>query len=467
VLGLRERLAYGLGDFGSGLYWQTFTVYLTFFYTDVFGLSALAAGTLIGTSRSVDALFDPMIGALADRTTTRWGKFRPYLLWLSLPLAVAGVLTFTVPDGTPGLRLVWAWLTFNVLMLLYTAVNIPYSALLAVLSPVPAQRTALASIKFVFAFAAGLVVSAGVLPLCRALGGDDVAGGWQRCLALLGALALLSFLVTFRYTRERVRPAPQQVGNLRRDLRDLLANRPWLILTIYYLLLNFAVAVSGAVSVHYLKYFVGTQSTRLPAVLPWIGGERIWQFETLFSVFNVAGGIAAVCGATFMPALARAVGRQRALLGLAATVLASVLALYWVRPEQLGLLFFLALVTSLAGAPLSPLLWSMYADTVDHAELETGRRSTGLVFAMAMFVNKQGWALGAIVSLGLMSRVGFVANTDQTPASLHGVLLLKSVIPAAIIALSMLVMMFYPLDERRVAQIGRELAARRAMEEQT
>jgi glycoside/pentoside/hexuronide:cation symporter, GPH family len=466
AVGLGERLAYGLGDFGSGLYWQTFTLYLAFFYTDVFGLGALAAGTLLGASRSVDALLDPLIGALADRTTTRWGKFRPYLL-LGVPLAVVGVLTFTVPDGTAETRRSWAWLTFNALMLLFTAVNIPYSALLAVISPQPAERTALASIKFVFAFAAGLVISAGVLPLCRALGGDDVASGWQRCFAVLGALAALSFLITFRYTRERVQPAARHVTNLRRDLGDLIGNRPWLILTAYGVLSNLAVAVWGSVSVHYVKYYVGSQSTRLPAALPWIGGVRTWQFEELFSLFNAAGSIAGVCGVVALPALARAVGRKAALLGLAGTVVASLLALYAVRPDQLGLLFTLNLVAMGAGSPLSPLLWSMYADSVDHAEHETGRRSTGLVFAAAIFATKQGWALGAILSLGLMSTVGFVANTQQTPESLHGLLLLRSVIPAGIIVLSLIVIAFYPLSEQRVAHIARDLERRRTNEEQS
>ena len=466
ALGLRERLAYGLGDFGSGLYWQTFTIYLTFFYTDVFGLSALAAGTLLGTSRSVDALFDPLIGALADRTTTRWGKFRPYLL-LSIPLAVAGVLTFTVPDGTPQARLVWAWVTFNALMLLYTAVNIPYSALMAVLTSAPAERTALASVKFVFSFAAGMVVSAAVLPLSRTLGGDDAASGWQRCLALLAVPAVLSFLITFRYTRERVQPVRQQASNLRVDLRDLITNRPWLVLSAYGLLLNLGVAVSGSVSVHYLKYYVGHQSTTLPAFLPWIGGVRTWSFDELFAVFNIGAALASVCGVMFLPRLARPFGRKPVLLGLATTVFLSVLALYWVRPDQVDVLFALNLLAVLAGSPISPLLWSMYADTVDHAELETGRRSTGLMFAAAIFATKQGWALGAIVALGLMSAVGFVANTEQTAGALHGLLLLRSVIPAAIVGLSMIVITFYPLDERRVAHIGQRLEARRATEEKT
>jgi glycoside/pentoside/hexuronide:cation symporter, GPH family len=461
-LPLRERLSYGLGDFGSGLYWQAFTVYLTYFYTDVFGLSALAAGTLLGTSRSADALFDPLIGAMADRTRTRWGKFRPYLLWLSGPLALAGVLTFTVPDVSAVARLAWAWVTFNVLMLLYTAVNIPYTALLAVLSPDPAERTALASVKFVFAFAAGLLISAGVLPLCRALGGDDVASGWQRCFALVGGLATLSFVVTFLNTRERVQPAPQQATNLRSELRDLLTNRPWILLTAYSLLLNLGVAVRGAVSVHYIKYYVGAQSTSWPAFLPAIGGTRSWPFEELVAAFSVGAGLASVCGVVCVPALARAVGRKPAFLGLSALSLATLIGIYWVRPEQVGVLFTLNLVGVFAGSPLSPLLWSMYADTVDYAEWKNGRRSTGLVFATAIFASKQGWALGAIVALGLMSSLGFVANTAQSAQSLHGLVLLWSLIPAAFFALGVLAVVFYPLDERRVAQIGRELNARRA-----
>lgn len=460
-LGLRERLAYGLGDFASGLYWQTFTLYLTYFYTDVFGLSALATGTLLGTSRSLDAVFDPLIGAAADRTSTRWGKFRPYLL-LSVPLAVAGVLMFTVPPLSDDGRLVWAWVTFNLVMLLYTAVNIPYTALLAVLSPSPAERTALASLKFMFAFGAGLLISSAVLPLCRALGGGDVASGWQRCFALLGAVAVLAFCITFGNTRERVLPVREQTLRLRRELRDLLANRPWLLLVAYTLLSNLSYAVRIGVFVYYLKYYVGTQSTSLPASWPIIGGTRSWSFEELLAAANMTGGVASVCGVVFLPALARKFGRKPTFLALASITLSSMLAFYWVRPDQLGLVLALNLVGTLMGSPLSPLLWSMYADTVDYAEWKTERRSTGLVFATVIFASKQGWALGAALTLGLMSSVGFVANAAQTPESLRGLLLLMSVIPTAIGALGLIAVMLYPLDESRVAHIGRELAARRA-----
>lgn len=458
----RERLSYGLGDFASGLYWQTFTIYLTFFYTDVFGLGALAVGTMLGISRSLDALFDPLMGVIADRTQTRWGKFRPYLLWLCGPLALAGVLAFTVPDAAPGARLTWAWVTFNVLMLLYTGINIPYTAMLAVLTPNPAERTSIASIKFVFAFAAGMLVSAAVLPLCRVLGAGDAALGWQRCFMLLGGLATVGFLVTFVGTRERIRPSRQQVTHLRRDLLDMFTNRPWLVLVGFTLLFNLTMSVRSSVGVHYLKYYVGEQPVTLPAFLPGIGGTRAFSLEELVSIFSTGGGLACLCGVVLMPAVVRVLGRKPAFLVMYGVVLVSTVAVYWVRPEQVSLLFCLGLVSGFAGGPLSPLLWAMYADTVDYAEWKTGRRSTGLVFATVIFASKQGWALGAIVSLGLLSRFGFVANAAQTPESLNGLVLLVSVAPGVIGALALLLVLFYPLHEGHLEEIGAELGARRA-----
>jgi glycoside/pentoside/hexuronide:cation symporter, GPH family len=462
ALSLRERLAYGLGDFASGLYWQTFMVYLTFFYTDVFGLSALAAGTLLGMSRSLDALFDPIMGAIADRTSTRWGKFRPYLLWLSAPLAVAGVLAFTVPEA-PGARTGWAWVTFNLLMLLFTGISIPYTAMLAVLTPSPAERTALSSIKFVFAFGAVMLVSAAVLPLCRVLGAGDAARGWQRCFAVIGGVATLSFLVTFLGTRERVEPPRGQVTHLRRDLGDLLHNRPWLLLIAFSLLFNTSQAVRGSANIHYFKYFVGAQEVTLPSFLPQVGGTRVWHLEELIAAFNTCGGVASLCGVVVMPSFARVVGRKGAFLLLFAVVLACTLSVYWVRPEQIELLFCINLVGAFAGAPISALLWAMYADTVDYAEWKTERRSTGLVFATVIFASKQGWALGAVVSLGLMSQLGFVANAVQTPESLRGLLLLVSVVPAALCAAAVVFVFFYPLDDARVAHISQALKTRRAL----
>ena len=459
----REKIAYGFGDLASVLYWQTFMVYLTYFYTDVFGIAALAAGTMLGLSRSMDAFFDPVMGMIADRTETRWGKFRPFLLWFCVPFAVVGVLTFTTPGFASSGKLIWAWITYNALMLLYTAINIPYTAMLGVISPSPNDRTTLSSIKFVFAFAAGMIVSATVLPMSKALGGGNDARGWQLSFVIIGIAAVAFFLVTFFNTRERVRPPPAQKTSVLRDLGDLVTNVPWLILLATTITFILFVAVRSSVITHYFKYFIGTQTITLPAFLPKIGGTQEWHLESLVSVFNTSGQLASLIGVILVPFYARLVGRKVAFVSMFFVAIASTAAFYFLQPNQLGLIFGINLVGSITGGPLSVLLWAMYADTADFAEWKRGRRATGLVFSASIFSQKQGWAIGAWVALGFMASVGFKANMVQTPATLHGLVLLVSVIPAAIGILSVIIVLLYPLNETRMKQIEMDLKARRAV----
>ncbi len=462
-LPLREKLAYGFGDLASVLYWQTFMVYLTYFYTDVFGIAAAAAGTMLGLSRSFDAFFDPVMGMVADRTQTRWGKFRPYLLWLCVPFAAVGVLTFTVPNFSVSGKLIWAWITYNALMLLYTAINIPYTAMLGVLTPNPAERTTLSSVKFVFAFAAGMLVSATLLPMSKAFGGENPARGWQLSFVVIGLAAIAFFLVTFFNTRERVQPPKTQKNSVGRDLRDLVTNGPWLVLLAATVTLILFVAVRSCVTVHYFKYYIGTQTITLPAWLPKIGGTQEWHLEGLVSVFNTTGQLASLTGVILVPFVARWLGgRKLTFVVLFVVAIASTAAYYFLRRDQLLAIFGLNMVTALTGGPLSALLWAMYADTADYSEWRKGRRATGLVFSASIFSQKQGWAIGAWVALGLMQSVGFVANVDQTPQSLHGLVLLMSVIPAVFGAISVVILLFYPLNETKVAEIGAALHARRA-----
>jgi GPH family glycoside/pentoside/hexuronide:cation symporter len=460
-LRLSEKISYGFGDLASVLYWQTFMVYLTYFYTDVFGLAAVAAGTMIGLSRSLDAFFDPVMGMLADRTQTRWGKFRPYLLWFCVPFAVMGVLTFTVPDFAASGKLVWAWVTYNALMLLYTAINIPYTAMLGVITPRADERTTLSSVKFIFAFGAGMIVSATLLPMSKILGGGNDARGWQLSFVVIGVAAVVFFLITFFNTRERVLPPPAQKTSVAQDLRDLVTNVPWLILLATTITFILFVAVRSSVTVHYFKYYVGTQTLTLPSWLPKFGGTQEWHMEGLVSVFNTSGQMASLVGVILVPFFARRVGRKTAFVTLLVVAIGATASFYFLRPEQVLLIFGLNLLGSLTGGPLSALLWAMYADTADYAEWKKGRRATGLVFSASIFSQKQGWALGAWLALGLMHSVGFVANTDQTPGSLHGLVLLMSLIPAAIGVLAILLVLAYPLNEARVAQIETELRLRR------
>lgn len=495
-----EKISYSFGDLASCLFWQTFMLYLTYYYTDVFGISALAAAAMLGLSRSLDAFFDPIMGMLGDRTTTRWGKYRPYLLWICVPFAVAGVMTFTTPGTTitanlegafgglmravlgmlasvlpHGLaamaetlrsevtgKLIWAILTYNALMILYTAINIPYTAMLGVLTPNPNERTALSSIKFLGAFSGGIIISFGLLPVVKRLSGGSEAHGWQMTFVIVGLAVIALFLTTFFNTRERVQPPPAQKTSVGRDLADLFTNVPWLVLLATTITFILYVAARGSVTVHYFKYFVGPQTITLPSWLPKIGGTQLWQFEEIVSWFNGTGQIASLVGVILLPFVANRVGKKVAFIGIFLVAIASTAAFYVLKPDQVGLIIGINLLGSITGGPLSALLWAMYADTADYAEWKRGRRATGLIFSASIFSQKQGWAIGAAVSLGLMSSVGFHANVAQTSESLKGLVSLMSVIPAALGIGSILLVLFYPLSEAKVAQISADLKVRRA-----
>ncbi len=468
TLRLREKLSYGFGNLASCLYWQTFMAYLTIFYTDVFGIGAAAAGGMIGLSRSMDAFFDPVMGMLADRTRTRWGKFRPFLLWFCVPLAAMGVLTFTVPSLGASGKLAWAYVTYNALMLLYTAVNIPYIALLGVMTSSPTERTALSAIQLVGAFAGGVIVSATLLPMSKVggwLGARTAERGWQLAFVLYGLAAVLFFLITFFNVRERISPPKTQRTSVRRDLGDLLTNGPWLILfaaTVTFVLFG---AIRSSVTAYYFKYYVGAQTLTLPAFLPpAAAGTQNWSWESLVSAFNTSSQIASLVGVLMIPFFARLAGRKTAVVVLLAVAILSTASFYLLRPDQLGLIFGINLLGCVTGGPLTALLWSMYADTADYSEWKRGRRATGLIFSASIFSQKQGWAIGAWVALALMQRLGFVANAAQSVSSLHGLVLLMSVVPAALGVLATVIVLFYPLDEARVAQIASELRQRRARE---
>jgi glycoside/pentoside/hexuronide:cation symporter, GPH family len=457
-LKFREKFCYGFGDLASVLYWQTFSVYLLYFYTDVFRISAVAAGTMFLISRIWDGVNDPMMGMIADRTETRWGKFRPYLLWMCVPFAIMGVLMFTTPHlGGTG-KLVWAYVTFNGMMMLYTAINIPYTSMLGVISPDPNQRTIVSSVKFVFAYASVIVVSSSLLPMTAWLGGaPDSPRGWQLAFIIYGIAAVVFFLIAFSGTRERVRPPPAQKTPILRDLRDLFTNGPWLILFATTITFILFVATRLTITAHYFRYYVRAQTLDLP----FTGGARTYNFTELVSAFNTVGGVASLVGALLVGWFAVRVGRKRAFLILFFVSIASTAAFYFLRPDQVGAMFLLQFVTSLTGGPLSVLLWAMYADTADYGEWKNRSRSTGLVFSASTMTQKAGWAIGGFLAGVMLSTAGYVPDRAQGPDVLHGIVLLISVIPAAVGLVSMGIVLFYPLNEERVRQIEADLRARR------
>jgi glycoside/pentoside/hexuronide:cation symporter, GPH family len=455
-LPFREKFSYGFGDLASVLYWQTFMLYFTYFYTDVFLIPAGAAATMFLVSRIWDGINDPIMGIVADRTKTRWGHFRPYLLWMCVPFAAMGVLTFTVPDFGPSGKLIWAYTTFILIMMMYTAINIPYTALLGVITADSNERTSVSSFKFLFAFSAGIIVSATLLPMVKALGGGNDGRGWQLSFVVYGVAAVVFFLIAFRGTRERVQPPRAQESSVTKDLQDLVTNRPWLILLATTISFILFVAVRSSVTVHYFKYFVGTKTLSMPFL-----GTDTYDFAALTSAYNTVGQIASFLGVLMVSWFAKMVGKKRAFMIIFVVAIVSTAGNFLLTADQLPLLFFLQITGSLTGGPLSVLLWAMYADTADYGEWTRGRRATGLVFSASTMSQKFGWAFGAYVALALMSQVGFAPNQAQSEASLGGLVLLFSLIPAGFGVLAMAIVFFYPLDDTRVDQIVRELSERR------
>ena len=486
---LRERITYGFGDLASCLFWQTITLYLLFFYTDVFGLAAAAAGIMIGVSRLLDAFFDVVIGMTADRTKSRWGKFRPYILWGAVPLAISAILAFSTPAFGGPAKVVYAYVTFVFFMFMYSTVNIPYTALLGVISGDPIERTSASSCKFIGAYVGGFIVSLTALPLARYFGhdGTDPQKGWHVTLLIYGAAAVVLFLITFLSTHERIQPIAKEKTSITRDLADLTKNVPWMLLFAATILFILFVCIRMSVTTHYFKYYIGEQ------VSPWLatffnfvlsivnpliglfGGKEIalleathkFGFEVLASAFNTIGQALAIVGVILVPWFAKVCGRKKALIILFVTALICTGSFYFFKPENLVLIFVFQTIGSLVGGPISALLWVLYADAADYSEWKTGRRATGLVFSASIMSNKIGWTVGSMIAGLILASTGFVANVAQNVDVQNGLKAMMSVIPVAIGLVALIILLFYKLDEPTMAKIKADLDERRKAGGQT
>jgi len=458
TLRLREKICYGVGDLAANLYWNTFTTFLLFFYTDVFGLPAAAAGTVCLVAWLLDGAMNPVMGMIADRTETRWGKYRPYLLWISVPLTVTGLLTFTTPHLGPEGRLIWAYATFVPVMILFAAFTVPYSAMLGVISPDPIERTSIVSIKFVCAYAGAMIVSGSLLPMARALGGGNPARGWQLSFVTYGIAYLLLISFTFLGTRERLRPIPRGKTSVKDDLRDLMRNRPWIILALMTITFILGSGIRSSTTAYYFKYFVGSQSV----LLPFAGGPRTFSFVELVSAFNATGLAGCILGVILLNWFAKPLGKKRAIGILVTMSIVSNAVFFVLKPNQLAAMFSWALLGGFSSAPLFALLWSMFADAADYSEWRTGRRATGLVFSASLMCTKIGGSLSSAGAGWLLAFVGFQPNVAATPEVLRGFVLLVSLIPAAIGAVNLVLVYYYPLNARRLEEMELDLRARRA-----
>ena len=437
-----EKLSYGSGDFGFNLYWTTITASLLKYYTDSFGLAAGAAGTMLLATKIVDACVDPMVGGMADRTKSKWGRFRPWLLWGGVPLAILGVIAFTVPPLHGSSKLIYAYVTFSLLMIAYSVANIPYGALSGVITNDPRTRTQINSFRFVGAFIGGTFVTYLSPQLVAYLGHGNDGLGWQLTMGACGIFALMLFLNLFFQVRERVEPLSEKAENPLKDISDLLRNRPWLIMFGLSMIVMVTIATRAGASLYYVDYVMGDKS----------------QEKYFVPVYLAALAV----GSLLTPVLSSWMEKRRLMIVLMIAVAALCFAFYFVPPTNLPLVYGLHIAIGLCLGPKSPLTFAMYADSADYNEYRTGRRATAMTFAAASFSQKLGGALASAVIGWVLAALGYIANTVQTGASQGGIILLMSVVPGVLALVAAVLMLFYNLSDARLIEIQDALFDRKA-----
>jgi len=445
-LSIKEKIGYSLGDTASHFVWDMVGFWLLFFYTDVYGISAAAAGTIMLVARFWDMAIDPVIGIVSDRTTTRWGKFRPYILFGAIPYAVLAILTFTTPHlGEVG-KIVYAGATYVLLMTAYAAINLPYSALGAVMTDDTYERAGLNTYRFIAGFTGQFVVTGLALTLAEFFGGGDKAQGFQYTVFLFAGLSLIFFFITFKTTKERVQPPKAQKNSLKEDIRNLFSNKAWVILALVGIISFIMFAMQNAAIAYYFKYYLGRENN--------------------VQLFNVIGTVALIVALPLSKPLAKRFGNRNVFIGSSLISGLFFMLIYLAGISDLTTIYIFNIIAKMAYAPAVPLLWTMIADSADYGEWTTGRRATGLYFSAAVFAQKAGWGIGAAIAGWILAASSFVPNVIQNNTAITGIKLLVSVIPGILYMSCALFMIFYKIDSKTTELMKKDLDARRAIEAQ-
>jgi GPH family glycoside/pentoside/hexuronide:cation symporter len=461
----REYVGYALGDTASNFFFRTFSIFLTYYYVKVWGIPNLALAWMIPAIRIFDACNDPVMGMIADRTNTRWGKFRPYILWGAIPYGICGYLMFAGPDFGETGKIVYAFATYMLMMMSYTVINVPYSSLLGVLSPSSRTRTVASSYRFVGAFGGGFLIALLVRPLVAYFGSTafgataDETRGFQWTMAIFAVVSVIMFWTTFATTEERVKPPAKQKANVIQELGELVRNWPWITLLIAAVLSTTFIALREGTALFYFAYVVSSDDT--PILL---GLDRA-------TVFLSSGMLAQILGTVALGFVARRVDKKYAAAGLCTVTGLCFLLSYFVPTDWFWLIVAVNALGFLCMGPTSALTWALYGDVADYGELKFGRRSTGLIFSASLFSIKNGTAIGGVLLVLFLHFFGFVQPkevngvkvfVEQTPIALLGIAIAFSIVPGVIALLKAGALTVYPLNQRRVDEIERQLAARHA-----
>ena len=463
---LSEKIGYGFGDMSSSMFWKLFSYFLPFFYSNVFGLSLADAGVLMLVTRIWDAVSDPMMGIIADRTKTRWGKYRPYLLFFALPFAVCGILLFTTPENG---KTVWAYVTYILMMTVYTGINVPYGSLLNVMTADSDEKSVLSSYRMFFAYGGSFIALFAWEPLCNMFDKGRVAAegasglaaistspeAWQKAMILIASCCFILFILSFLLTKEHVKS--ESTVSVGQDLKLLVKNKPWWILIGAALASNLFNTVRGTTTAYFFADYIQQTVNMAPQ----------WAFLVSASIFLSIGEISNMVGVVLAVPMSKNLGKKSTYMISMAALVGLSIAFFFLPATTGGYWAMLAfqIIISVFTGVISPLVWSMYADVADYSELKDGTASTGLIFSSASMAQKFGGAFGGSAVMWMLAAFGYstVAGAVQTETAILGLRILMSWVPAAVAALSILVVWFYPLTKKKMEGVQAELAEKRAV----
>lgn len=469
-LSIKEKIGYSLGDLAANLVFQTLVTYLAYFYTDIYGLTPKHASAIMLTVGLVAAFgFNPIIGALADRTKSKWGKFRPWILWTAIPLGVISLLAFTTPDFSYKGKVIYAVTTYTLLLLLYAANNLPYSALSGVITGDMGERNSLSSYRFAAVMFAQFFVQVFMLGIINSAGGGDKAIGIEKVMTVLAIVGTIMLLITFFTTKERVIPKPEQKSSLKEDLGDLVKNKPWVIMLTLTTLVFITLAMKGGAYVYYFENYVDKENlaTLIQPILDFLTSIGLNHFgddpvSAGFGLFNAGGIIFMIVGITFSKRLADKYGKRDifALFLFVSTLF--ILAFYFFPPTSVSLIFGSQILHGFFYGITIPILWAMIADVADFSEWKNNRRATAIIFSAMMVGLKAGLSIGGALTSYFLGVFNYIPNSITQPESaINGIKLLVSIFPGIPFLLGTCLLFFYEINKKMEVKIESDLKIRR------
>ena len=467
-LSIREKVGYSLGDLAANLIFQTLITYLAFFYTDVFGLEQdMASAVILWVGLTAAFLFNPIIGVLADRTTSKWGKFRPWILWTAVPLGIASLLTFTTPDLGESGKITYAICTYTLLLFLYAANNLPYSSLSGVITGDMGERNSLSSYRFVAVMVAQFIVQVFMYPFIEYVGGGDRIEGFSKVNTFLAISGTVLLLITFLTTKERIIPKPEQKSTLKQDFNDLIHNRPWIIMLILTILVFITLAIKGGIYLFYFQSYVDQVSLAeflipLETMFSSIGLTFDSPASMGFASFNAVGIIMMIVGISLSKRLADKYGKRDIFRLFLFVSTIFIFLFFFFSPQSIAWMFISQILHGFFYGITIPILWAMIADVADYSEWKNNRRATAIIFSAMLMGLKIGLTIGGALIPKVNKIYGYVPNADsQSDSALEGIKMLMSVFPSVPFIIGCVILFLYPINKKMETQIEQELLERR------